>query len=76
VAGGWMYGIHSTWFGLTKREFAAVHCWGFSGDIYPNPIDNLKEYSPISLAEKHPNLEVTTCLHFVTTNIKFAYIES
>jgi hypothetical protein len=26
-----------------------------SRNIYPNPIDSLKEYSSISLAEKHPD---------------------
>ncbi len=29
-----------------------------------------------SEAKKHPNFEVTSCLHFVTTNTDFAYIES
>jgi hypothetical protein len=32
--------------------------------------------SPLSEAEKHPDFQVTSCHHFVTTNVDFAYIES
>jgi hypothetical protein len=32
--------------------------------------------SPLTGAEKHPDFQVTLCLHFVTTNVDFAYIES
>jgi len=32
--------------------------------------------SPLSKAKKHPNFQVTCCLHFVTTNAVFAYIKS
>ena len=31
---------------------------------------------PLSGAKKHPDFQVTLWLHFVTTNINFAYIES
>ncbi len=31
---------------------------------------------PPSGAEKHPDFQVTLCIHFVTTNPNFAYIES
>jgi hypothetical protein len=34
------------------------------------------EKSPLSKAKKHPDFQVTSCLHFVTTNVDFAYIES
>ncbi len=34
------------------------------------------EKSPVSRAEKHPDFQVTSCRHFVTTNVDFAYIES
>jgi len=34
------------------------------------------EKSPLSGAEKHPDFQVTSCLHFVTTDAIFAYIES
>ena len=34
------------------------------------------EKSPLSCAKKYPNFQVTSCLHFVTTNVDFAYIES
>jgi hypothetical protein len=27
-------------------------------------------------AGKHPDLQVTSCYHFYTTNVDFAYIES
>jgi len=32
--------------------------------------------SPLQRAEKHLDFQVTACLHFVTTNVDFAYIES
>ncbi len=32
--------------------------------------------SPLSGAEKHPDFQVTSCHHFVTTNVDFAYTES
>ncbi len=32
--------------------------------------------SPLSKAKKHPDFQVTSCLHFVTTNPNFAYVES
>jgi len=32
--------------------------------------------SSLSGAAKHPDVQVTLCLHFVTTNVDFAYIES
>ncbi|UCE38933.1 MAG: hypothetical protein JSW00_06840 [Thermoplasmata archaeon] len=34
------------------------------------------EKSPLLGAGKHPDFQVTLCLHFVTTNVNFAYIES
>jgi hypothetical protein len=34
------------------------------------------EKSPLPKAEKHPHFQVTSCHHFDTTNIDFAYIES
>ena len=34
------------------------------------------EKSPLSGAGKHPDFQVTSCYHFVTTNPNFAYIES
>jgi hypothetical protein len=34
------------------------------------------EKSPLSGAGKHPDFQVTSFLHFVTTNVNFAYIES
>ena len=34
------------------------------------------EKSPLSGAEKHPYFQVTSCHHFVTTIVDFAYIES
>ena len=32
--------------------------------------------SPLSGAEKHHNFQVTSCHHFDTTNVDFAYIKS
>jgi hypothetical protein len=32
--------------------------------------------SPLSEAEKHPDFQVTSCLHFDSTNVNLAYIES
>jgi len=32
--------------------------------------------SPLSIAEKHPNFQVTSCHQNVSTNVDFAYIES
>ncbi len=32
--------------------------------------------SSISKAKKHPDFQVTSCHHFVTTNADFAYIKS
>jgi len=32
--------------------------------------------SPLSGAKKHPDFQVTLCLHFVTTNPNFACAES
>jgi len=34
------------------------------------------EKSLLSGAGKHPDFQVTLCLHFVTTNVDFAYIKS
>jgi hypothetical protein len=34
------------------------------------------EKPPLSGAKKHPDFQVTSCHHFVTTNVDFAYIES
>ena len=34
------------------------------------------EKPPLSGAEKHPDFQVTSCLHNDTTNVNFAYIES
>jgi hypothetical protein len=34
------------------------------------------EKSPFSGTKKHPDFQVTSCLHFVTTNVDFADIES
>jgi hypothetical protein len=34
------------------------------------------EKSPSSGAGKHPDFQVTSCLHFVITNVDFAQIES
>jgi hypothetical protein len=31
---------------------------------------------PLSRAGKHPDFQVTLCIHFVTTNVDFACIES
>jgi len=31
---------------------------------------------PFSGTEKHPDFQVTSCHHFDTTNVDFAYIES
>jgi hypothetical protein len=31
---------------------------------------------PHSGAKKHPDFQVTLCIHFVTTDVDFAYIES
>ena len=30
----------------------------------------------LSGAKKHPDFQVTSCHHFVTTNVDFAYVES
>jgi hypothetical protein len=32
--------------------------------------------SHLSGLKKHPNFQVTSCHHFVTTNVNFAYTES
>jgi len=32
--------------------------------------------SPLPEAKKHPDFQVTACLHFVTTIVDFAYIKS
>jgi hypothetical protein len=42
--------------------------------MWTNDIQDAKP--PLSIAEKHPDFQVTCCLHFVTTNANFAYIES
>jgi hypothetical protein len=34
------------------------------------------EKSPLSGAKKHPDFQVTSCLHFDSTNADFAYIKS
>ncbi len=34
------------------------------------------EKPPLSGAEKYRDFQVTSCHHFVTTNVDFAYIES
>jgi len=34
------------------------------------------EKSPFSRVGKHPDFQVTSCCHFVTTDVDFAYIES
>ena len=34
------------------------------------------EKSPLSGAGKHPDFQVTSCYHFVSTNVDFAYIKS
>jgi len=34
------------------------------------------EKSPLSEPGKHHNFQVTLCLHFVSTNVEFAYVES
>ncbi len=34
------------------------------------------EKSPLSGTEKHPDFQVTSCHHFDSTNVDFAYIES
>ncbi len=39
-------------------------------------IPELFKKSPLSGAEKHPDFQVTSCHHFVTTNPNFAYIKS
>ncbi len=39
-------------------------------------IPEFSKKSPLSGAEKHPDFQVTVCLHFVTTNVDFVYIES
>jgi hypothetical protein len=36
----------------------------------------LFEKPPLSKAGKHPDFQVTSCHHFDTTNVDFAYIES
>ena len=32
--------------------------------------------SSLSGSGKHPDFQVTVCLHFITTNVDFAYIKS
>jgi hypothetical protein len=39
-------------------------------------IPEIFENSPLSGSEKHHNFQVTSCHHFVTTNVDFAYIKS
>jgi len=39
-------------------------------------IPEISKKSPLSKVGKHPDFQVTPCLHFVTTNVDFAYIES
>jgi hypothetical protein len=34
------------------------------------------EKPPLPKAKKHPDFQVTSCHHFVTTNDDFAYVES
>ena len=34
------------------------------------------EKSPLSRAKKHPDFQVTSCHHFDTTNVDFAYTKS
>jgi len=34
------------------------------------------EMLPLSGVEKHPDFQLTSCLHFVTTNVNFTYIKS
>jgi len=34
------------------------------------------EKSPLSEAEKQPDFQVTSCHHFDSTNVDFAYVES
>ena len=48
------------------------------GKTYRNAVEGAVffEKTPISKAEKHRNFQVTLCIHFVTTNANFAYIES
>jgi len=49
----------------------------FNGPIFAScKISKFLEKPLLSKAEKHPEFQVTSCHHFVTTNIKFAYIES
>jgi len=42
--------------------------------LWRSDITNAK--SPLSGAVKHPDFQVTSCHHFDTTNVDFAYIES
>jgi hypothetical protein len=37
---------------------------------------NFFKKSPLSGAKKHPGFQVTSCHHFDTTNVDFAYIGS
>jgi hypothetical protein len=39
-------------------------------------ISEFFEKSPLSRAGKHPDFQVTSCHHFDTTNVDFAYIKS
>ena len=39
-------------------------------------ISEFFEKPPLSGTEKHPDFQVTSCHHFVTTSVDFAYIES
>jgi hypothetical protein len=41
-----------------------------------NKMPEFLEKSPLSGAGKHPHFQVTSCHHFVTTNVDFAYIKS
>jgi hypothetical protein len=38
--------------------------------------DTTQAKSPLSVAAKHPDFQVTSCFHFVTTNVNFACTKS
>ena len=59
------------------REHRAVDRFPQNGPIFVHlKIPEFFENSPLSGAGKHPDFQVTSCLHFDTTNVNFAYIES
>jgi hypothetical protein len=58
-----LFGKFMYWTALVKKTTTVSN-----RELYPN--------SPLSEAEKHPDFQVTSCYHFDTTNVNFAYIGS